>query len=149
MQQQQQQPQPQQQQFWQPKIEESLFKKSESLFSDNSQKQTIFEIQKQLKEIYDSVKEIQNSIKKETNIYISQENPIKKQKQQSSFLQRKPINNQHQLPPYIINGEGICDKCGINELIHGFHYGENTDLCSDCFNTIQVQNRELWIEFKY
>ena len=101
----------------------------------------------QLKEISDQLKEIKDHLKiapVQTNIYIDQ---IKqnKSKTQSSTLQRKPRNPSAQLPFYVISGNANCDRCFLSELIYGYHYGIDSDVCVNCFN--EVKNKEGWIEF--
>jgi hypothetical protein len=121
--------------------------------STNEQKSKINEqeskINEQLKEINDSLKElliISKIPQPIQNFHFSQPTEKPKSKTQASILMRKSIIGK-ELPPYIINGNGTCDKCFITELLHGFHYGESTDLCTNCFNISSIINKENWIEF--
>lgn len=89
-------------------------------------------------------------VQSQTNIYFSQQEQTK-EKTQSSTMKRKVINNIKSvlptLPHYVTNGGAYCDKCTLAELVHGYHHGENTDLCIACFNSSVVPEKDQWIEF--
>ena len=100
----------------------------------------------ELKEISDQLKEIKDQLKitpVQTNIYIDQYKI--KSKTQSSTLVRKPRNSLKQLPLYVISGNAHCDKCLLSELIFGYHYGSDSDVCINCYSA--VNNKDEWIEF--
>jgi hypothetical protein len=66
----------------------------------------------------------------------------------SSIIARRTMDTSKDIPLYIKIGKSVCNSCKIEELIHGFHYPENVDLCNKCFSLASnIQDKSNWIEF--
>lgn len=115
-------------------------KKFEPLFEQQSSSN----VDKQLKLLAEQIKEIKSS---QTNIYLNSQITQSK-RTQASTLPRKSLNSKN-IPSYVITGTATCDQCSIDQLLYGFHHGENIDLCNICFHkfSFALGNKEEWIEF--
>jgi len=100
-------------------------------------------IAEQVKELHTHVKNIHpHPFQHINNIYVNQS----KERTHSSILTRKSVD-QRSIPSYVMNGNAKCDKCFVVDLIRGFHCGENTDLCPECFNSAITMGKEEWVGF--